>query len=356
MMKKHSPQKKEIKEKSHFSFSIVWIFRFYFILMMSGILIFYPGDTIIFKKAAASELEVVAPPTLLPLSEQPFRISHNFLPTVSATGYYVIEKQSGTPLLQKNSQVKFLPASTTKVITALTALDHMSLDEVMTVKRVMSEGQIIGLNVGERYSLENLLYAILVHSANDAAYVVADNYKGGYQAFIKLMNEKAKKLGMVNSNFKNPAGLDDAGQYSTPFDLSVAGRALLKDKTLSKIVSTKKITISDLDFTRFLDLVNVNKLLGEIPGLGGLKTGFTESAGQNLISFYRYQGHEYVIVVIHSTDRFADTKNIIDWIQTNITYGLPALLPSPTITPSPTPTPFPSAVIPSFQKSFFQNP
>jgi D-alanyl-D-alanine carboxypeptidase len=174
------------------------------------------------------------------------------------------------------------------------------------------------LKIGEKITVENLLYGTLVHSGNDAAYVLADNY--GYEKFIKLMNEKAKKLSMKNTHFTDPTGLKENNQYSSPFDLALAARELLKNPYLAKIVSTKEIIISDVDFKYFHKLTNVNKLLGEIQGLGGLKTGYTQEAGENLVSFYKKNGHQYLIIILKSEDRFADTEKIINWINENVDY------------------------------------
>jgi D-alanyl-D-alanine carboxypeptidase len=126
---------------------------------------------------------------------------------------------------------------------------------------------------------------------------------------------------MSSSHFKNPAGLDDMDQYTSPFDLSLAARALLANNYLAKIVSIKEITIADSDYKYFHHLVNVNKLLGEVQGVGGLKTGYTENAGENLVSFYKKNSHQSIIVVLKSNDRFADTKNIISWINENVDYS-----------------------------------
>jgi D-alanyl-D-alanine carboxypeptidase len=169
-------------------------------------------------------------------------------------------------------------------------------------------------------TFENMLYGLLVYSGNDVAYAIADNYPGGRDAFIKKMNEKAASLSMYDSHFENPAGLDSSNQYSSAFDLALVGREVLKNKELSKIVSTKSITVSDEDFKYFHDLTNVNKLLGEIPGVGGLKTGYTEEAGENLVSFYKKGEHKFLIVILKSQDRFLDTRSIITWIDTNIDY------------------------------------
>ena len=125
---------------------------------------------------------------------------------------------------------------------------------------------------------------------------------------------------MINSHFTDPSGLEEIIQYTTPFDLALAARELLKNPYLAKIVSTKEIIISDADFKYFHKLSNVNQLLGEIQGIGGLKTGYTEAAGENLVSFYKKNGHQFVIVLLKSQDRFQDTRNVINWIEANIDY------------------------------------
>ena len=170
----------------------------------------------------------------------------------------------------------------------------------------------------EKITAENLLYGILVHSGNDAAYALADNY--GFEKFLQLINQKVSDLSMSGSHFVDPAGLEEYNQYTTPFDLALAARALLQNNQLKKMVATKEITISDVDFKYFHRLANVNKLLGEVQGIGGLKTGFTENAKENLVSFYQKNGHQFIIVILKSEDRFEDTKQIVNWIDANVDY------------------------------------
>lgn len=241
-------------------------------------------------------------------------------PFLTADGVYVIEMETATPLLSKNHHKRLFPASTTKIITALTAYDYFKPDDVLEVKRVVDDGQSMELVQNEKITFENLLYGILVHSGNDAAYVIADNYPQGYAAFVDAMNKKSESLGMKDSQFHNPAGFDSALQYSSAFDLALAGRELLNNKVLSKIVSTKSITVSDVDYKNFHALYNVNRLLGEIPGVAGLKTGKTDLAGENLITLYKYNGHEYLIVLLKSDDRFVDTQTLVEWIQQQVNY------------------------------------
>lgn len=294
--------------------------RFYVISALFIVLfLFYPGDSIFYQTYAFHE-EVFYKdhkprvPSILPIPT----VKSNVPPEVTAQGVYIVDLPSFTPVFEKNAQNRLYPASTTKVITALVAYDVYKPRDIITVQRDTVEGQTMNLAKGERITVENLLYGILVHSANDAAYALADGY--GYDDFIAAMNAKAKALGMENSKFTNPAGLDTGGPFSSPYDLALAGRELLLNPYLKKMTATKQITISDEDYKYFHDLNNINQLLGEIQGVGGLKTGYTELAGQNLVSFYRKDNHDLLVVVMKSEDRFQDTRTIIDWISNNVEY------------------------------------
>ena len=281
---------------------------------------FYPGDFFYFHLFAYNRDLFQKNPSPLETKNitLPYLKNSFYQPEVSAQGIYVVDLPSFTPILEKNPHTRFLPASTLKIITALVAYDVYKPSQIIEVKKTINEGQLMDLKIGEKITVENLLYGTLVHSGNDAAYVLADNY--GYEKFIKLMNEKAKKLSMKNTHFTDPTGLKENNQYSSPFDLALAARELLKNPYLAKIVSTKEIIISDVDFKYFHKLTNVNKLLGEIQGLGGLKTGYTQEAGENLVSFYKKNGHQYLIIILKSEDRFADTEKIINWINENVDY------------------------------------
>lgn len=298
--------------------------RFYLLFIFYAFLfLFYPGNSYYshlfsYNRTLFNKKEVKTVNKIHPV---PYQKNQFYRPLTSAEGLYVVDLPSFTPLLEKNKHSRFLPASTVKIITALVAYDIYKPEQIITVKRTIYEGQLMELQIGEKVTVENLLYGILVHSGNDAAYVLADNY--GYKKFIGLMNKKASDLKMINTKFSDSAGLEETNQFSTPFDLALAARELLKNQYLSKIVSTKEIIISDVDFKYFHHLTNVNKLLGEISGLGGLKTGYTYEAGENLVSFYKKNGHQFIIVVLKSQDRFLDTTNIIKWIEENIDYITP---------------------------------
>ncbi len=290
-----------------------------FFVFFTLFFLFYPGDSYYFHLFAFNRQLFAQPEQKLSIHVLPVPyVKYPYYPDISAQGAYVLELNSFTPVFERDKNGRFFPASTTKMITALTAFDLFKPDDVIQVKHPLNVGQTMGLIPNERITVENLFYGMLVHSGNDAAYALADSF--GYQKFVALMNQKAQSIGMTHSHFTNPAGLDDPNQYTSPFDLALAARELLKNKYLAKITSIKEITISDVDFKIFHQLSNVNQLLGEVQGIGGLKTGYTENALENLVSLYKYAGHEYIIVVLHSQDRFQDTKNIVKWIDSDIGY------------------------------------
>lgn len=295
-------------------------YRFYALFAFFTLLfLFYPGDSFYFHLFAYNKSVFSQNASYRTVKVNPIPyLKSQTAPEVTAEGVYIADLPSFTPIYQRNAHERLYPASTTKIVTALVVNDIFKPEDVLTVKRASVEGQVMDLVPGEKMSAENLLYGILVHSANDAAYAFADNV--GWDKFITLMNEKAKSLHMDASHFVNPAGLDDPDHYSTPFDLALAARELLKSKYLARFVATKEITIADEDYVHFHQLTNVNKLLGEIHGIGGLKTGYTESAGENLISFYKKDGHQFLIVILKSQDRFTDTKNVVDWLNANVSY------------------------------------
>lgn len=281
--------------------------------------LFYPGDGEYFRIFAYNRALFSRRPSLLKFKTNPIPyLKYPYNPQITAEGAYIVDLPSFTPVFEKNSKQRFIPASTAKIITALVTLDIYNPDDVITVKRIMSEGQTMGLVLGEKITVENLLYGILVHSANDAAFSLAENY--GFEKFVGLMNQKAEELSMANTHFTDPAGLEESNQYTTPFDLALGARELLNNHYLRKFVATKEIEIADVDFKYFHRLSNVNKLLGEIQGIGGLKTGFTQNAKENLVSFYKSNGHQFIIVILKSEDRFPDTRTVISWINTNIDY------------------------------------
>jgi D-alanyl-D-alanine carboxypeptidase len=178
----------------------------------------------------------------------------------------------------------------------------------------------MNLVAGERISVENLLYGLLVYSANDAAEALAKNYVGGRSEFIHLMNVKARSLGMTSTNFTNPAGFENGEHVTTAKDMTIASLYAMKNPYFAKLVSTKEITVKSTDGLFSHKLTNINKLLGEVEGLKGVKTGWTENARENLVSFVERNDHEVVVTLLGSQDRFGETEELISWIFENYSW------------------------------------
>jgi D-alanyl-D-alanine carboxypeptidase (penicillin-binding protein 5/6) len=286
--------------------------------------LWYPGNSdLLHTYAYNADLFVPIEQKVTHLSTSPYPyVTNGTAPAITAQSAYIVDRTTLTPVFARNEHMSMYPASTTKMISALVVFDHLKPTQVISVPQVHEEGQVMGLVTGERITVENLLYGMLVYSGNDAAYAFADYMV--YNHFIDLMNQKAKQLQMNDTHFTNPAGLHNPAHVSTAYDLSLAARELLNNEYLAKMVHTKQITVSDEAFTHFHQLSNVNQLLGVIPGVGGLKTGYTEEAGENLVTLYRRpDGHELIVVVLKSEDRFIDTKAIVDWINSSVAYKTP---------------------------------
>ena len=246
-------------------------------------------------------------------------------PELTSRVALVIDYDTNSIIYQKNARSTHLPASTTKIMTGLVALDSFDLDQVLTVPKLDYEGQDIHLRLGEQMTVENLLYALLVASANDAAETLAANYPEGRAAFVAAMNQKAEELSLNNTHFVNPTGFDEPGQYMTAFDLARLAQELLSHPLLAQIVATKKTSVSNLDGTIIHHITNINQLLGQIPGVRGVKTGWTTSAGECLTTFVERNGIGIITVVMGSEDRFGETRKLIDWVFENHVWEIPSL-------------------------------
>lgn len=227
-----------------------------------------------------------------------------------------MDLNSAVVLYEKNANSKLLPASTTKIMTALVALDHFKQDEVIKIGVVKnaSDSQIMGLFEGEEITFRGLLDGLLIYSANDAAEAMAHAYPGGRESFIDAMNQKAKDLGLVNTRFANPSGLDEEGHFSTARDMVRLSAFGISDPIFSDVVSTKEKIVKSVDGNFSHHLKNINKLLGSLDGVVGIKTGWTENARENLITAVKRGDRTILIGILGSQDRFGETKEIVDWV------------------------------------------
>jgi D-alanyl-D-alanine carboxypeptidase (penicillin-binding protein 5/6) len=237
------------------------------------------------------------------------------LPDITANQIFIMDQNSKSVLFAKSATDSLYPASTTKIMTALVALSTFPLDKVITVTRSYPDGQNIHLSPSEQLTVDQLLHALLIQSANDAAEVLAENYPGGRAAFVDAMNVKATQLHLANTHFLNPTGLDEEGHFSTALDLVRLSDFALKNPHFARLVSIENSVVSTSVSPHLL--TNVNQLLGKIPGVIGVKTGQTDKAGQSLITLVNRANHPVLLSVMGSKDRFADTTLLIDWVYTN---------------------------------------
>jgi D-alanyl-D-alanine carboxypeptidase (penicillin-binding protein 5/6) len=241
-------------------------------------------------------------------------------PAVSAKSVLIIDADSWVTLYQKQANFQIAPASTAKLITALTVLDYCDPDTYLQVSNIKTEGSQINLKQGEKFKVVDLLKALLISSANDAAIALAQNCKPDNATFVEAMNQKAKSLHLDSSNFTNPTGLDGVNNFSTAYDLALVSKAAIGNILISEIVSTKSATIFNASSSSSYKLHNLNLLLDSTPGVLGIKTGTTDNAKENLITLTERDGHKIIVVLLSSTDRFTESRLMIDWAFGNFSW------------------------------------
>jgi len=242
---------------------------------------------------------------------------------ISADAAILMDAQTGQVLYAKNPFKKRPPASTTKVITAILAIETGKLNEMVTVSRKAAgvEGSSIYLSPGEVLSLSDLLYGALLRSGNDACTAIAEHIGGSVEKFAVLMNMKAMTLGAVNTHFVNPHGLPDKDHYTCAYDLGLIARHALKNQTFSEIVSTRDKVIDWPGKNWDRKLENTNWLLWRYLWAEGVKTGTTSEAGQCLISSARKDNRELVAVVLRSGDRWTDSIRLFEYGFNHFEYS-----------------------------------
>ncbi len=241
-------------------------------------------------------------------------------PSISATSAIVIDAKTGNVLFEKNSNERRPMASTTKIMTALVAIKHGNLADMVTVNGdVVGPGSLGGIDLqpGEQLTLKDLLYALLLPSANDAAVAIADHIGGSVGGFAAMMNQEAVSIGVTNTHFTNPHGLDDPMHYTTAHDLAIIAKTALQNPVFSQIVSTKTYSINrpSLGFSEPIE--NENKLLSSYPGATGVKTGYTSRAGNCLVSSATRGGVSLISVVLGVDWR----KDLFDQSAALLDYG-----------------------------------
>lgn len=249
--------------------------------------------------------------------DYPENISGRAAPVTSARSVLVVDSFSNAVLYELNPNERLRPASTTKLMTALVALDKYKTNDFLLTDNIEEGGSKMGLTKGDEVGVEEILKGLLINSGNDAAEVLADNYPLGRKQFIFQMNQKAQELNMNNTHYTNVSGFDEPNHYTSSKDLLLLTENMLKRSEVSGIVGIYQTTVYDKSKHKAYFLKNVNKLLAKIPGVFGVKTGYTEEAGECLITAVKRDNREILTVVLGSTDRFGETEKLIDWVFKN---------------------------------------
>lgn len=238
------------------------------------------------------------------------------LPKTNSRRYIVYDRISKSMIIGKNEDIKSAMASTTKIMTTIVILEKADLNETVTVsaKAGGTGGSRLGLKRGDKASVRDLLYGLMLRSGNDAAVALAEHVGGSVKGFAELMNEKASELGLTNTRFVTPHGLDDANHYTTALELAKLTDYAMNNETFSKIVGTKSITIYINNQPRQIN--NTNELLGVLNGVVGVKTGFTNNAGRCLVTETKRNNMDIITIVLGADtkkDRTKDSVNLIEY-------------------------------------------
>ena len=233
----------------------------------------------------------------------------------SAKGMCVLEQQSKKVLYEKDMDKMLANASTTKVVTAITAIQNCdNLDEIITVhnKSIGIEGTSIYLRKDEQISVRDLLYGLMLRSGNDSAMALAYHIGGSKDEFVKKMNDLCVSIGTKNTHFANPHGLDEPNHYTTAYDLALVTAYALNNPIFAKIVSTKHYTIPATNLSEARYLTNKNRLLNSLDGCIGVKTGFTSRAGRCLVSAIKRNDVTLVCVVLNCGPMFEESVQLLN--------------------------------------------
>jgi D-alanyl-D-alanine carboxypeptidase (penicillin-binding protein 5/6) len=231
-----------------------------------------------------------------------------------------VDAKSKRILFQKDSD-KIVPmASTTKILTALVALSYGNLDKKVEISKRAAgvRGSTVGYKKGEEISIRELVYGLMLRSGNDAAIAIAEGISGNVDSFLELMNEYALQIGLVDSHFESPHGLDSSNHYTTAYELALLTAKAKELKEFNKIVSQKDVNSQESGFTRSYH--NINKILWQLEGANGVKTGYTGQAGKCLVTSVPVLGNDIIIVVLNSPTRWEETCKVFDYVKNLYEY------------------------------------
>ena len=239
---------------------------------------------------------------------------------VNARTAVAIDSKTKVVLYEKDAHMVVPMASTTKIMTALVALNYGNLNRKIEIssRAANIHGSTVGYKKGDIVPLKELLYGLMLRSGNDAAIAIAEGIAGSVEEFLRLMNEYANQIGVYSTHFESPHGLDSENHYSTAYDLALITAKARENELFNDIVQSKDIDGSDLGFTRSFH--NINKMLWQLSNATGVKTGSTGLAGKCLVTSVDIKGNDVVIVVLNSPGRWKETMKINDYISKNYVY------------------------------------
>lgn len=239
-------------------------------------------------------------------------------PSLSAHSAVLINADTSEIIYAKNAHEERSMASTTKIMTALIAIESGRLSQCVTAKNMAAEGTSIGLKDGYKMCLETLVWGMLLESGNDAAKLTANFLAGSEENFSRLMNNRAKEIGMTHTNFVTASGLDSAEHYTTAYDMALLGAAAVKNPVFREICSSKSKTVKFIEPEISLTFSNHNRLLYSCEGVFGIKTGFTKKSGRCLVSACERNGATLVAVTLNAGDDWNDHIKLYNYGYNNI--------------------------------------
>lgn len=268
--------------------------------------------SVLFMPVAVADDMIEEAPSSSVFEDLSLEVFNGEEPEINARSAIVMDFDSGRVLFGKNAGIKRPMASTTKVMTAIIALENCDLNEVVTVSRnaALVQGSTINLSTGEKLTMKELMYGLLLRSGNDAAIAIAEHIGGSVDGFAQMMNNKARDIGAYNTHFITPHGLDEAGHYSTAYDMALITRYALKIPVFNEIVKTQSIQVGK----RMMN--NTNEMLWGYEGADGVKTGYTGKAGRCLITSATRDGRRFISVVLfcdNRNQRALSSKKILDY-------------------------------------------
>ena len=288
------------------------MYKFFRIFISFFILFFLVSSTIIYADDINEPLndDSLINDTIVETTSKP-----DEFPNINSRAAIVIDRNSNTILYGKNEKEKRKMASTTKIMTCIIVLENGNLNDIVEVskKSAGTGGSRLGLKTGDKITVKDLLYGLMLCSGNDAAVALAEHVGGSIEDFSKLMNDKASKLNLENTHFVTPHGLDNDEHYTTAYELALLSNYALKNKDFAQIVGTKSYTVTINNYTKTLS--NTNELLGTLNGIYGIKTGFTNGANRCLVTACKRGNMDIICVVLGADTKNFRTKDSIKLIE-----------------------------------------